>query len=755
MKIKILIILIIMGLCCYDIALIFSFERIYPEEMEISFYCEVIKENEEKEYYNRYIVKVLENKFIKNSKHTKLILYVKKDKEFIPGDIIQVQGKFEKGEIRRNYRGFNYRNYLKQNKIYGIVFAEEINKISQKKDYNYFLFKIREVFEKKIDILYENDYKTFLKGLLIGNKAELSEDIIENFKSANISHILAISGLHISFILIGVNFILEKIIISKKIKNVLLLIFLIFFLNLTGNSVSCMRTCIMNIFLILCSLFYKKNNFYINLILSLFFILVINPYNIFSVGMWLSYGGTIGIVINYKFFYKVIFRKKFPKSLALSISAQIFIFPIVIYVFNYFSLTFFISNLIASILVEYILAIGYISVFISFIFFPVSKFISYFEKAMIYIILKTANIIGQVSLSQIYVTTPSFYFIIIYYVILFGFIIYFKNHKFHMLRIFLTKKCDILQFLKSNYYSINKLLIKKRNLKNILVVSVILCLTIEVYKMDFDLKIYFIDVGQGDCTFIITPYGKRILIDGGEGNSDKYDYGEKIVFPYLLDRGIKRIDYIIASHADSDHIGGLIYVLENMKVENILIGIQPEISVQLKRLIEVANNKKIKITILEKGIIKSIDKNIELEVLWPDKSDLIIENALNNNSLVFKLKYNNFSMLFTGDIEEIAEKKLLNLYNLSELNSTIIKIAHHGSKTSSTENFINNVNPKIALIGVGKKNSFGHPNSEVIDRLEGSDIKIYRTDQMGEISITVNSKGIINIKKFIEKNINI
>lgn len=273
--------------------------------------------------------------------------------------------------------------------------------------------------------------------------------------------------------------------------------------------------------------------------------------------------------------------------------------------------------------------------------------------------------------------------------------------------------------------------------------------------MDLYLKIYFIDVGQGDCTFIITPYGKRILIDGGEGNSDKYDYGEKVVFPYLLDRGIKRIDYIIASHADSDHIGGLIYVLENMKVENILIGIQPESSGQLKRLIEVANNKKIKITILEKGIIKSIDKNIELEVLWPDKSDLIIENALNNNSLVFKLKYNNFSMLFTGDIEEIAEKKLLNLYNLSELSSTIIKIAHHGSKTSSTENFINNVNPKIALIGVGKKNSFGHPNSEVIDRLEGSDIKIYRTDQMGEISITVNSKGIINIKKFIEKNINI
>ena len=157
-----------------------------------------------------------------------------------------------------------------------------------------------------------------------------------------------------------------------------------------------------------------------------------------------------------------------------------------------------------------------------------------------------------------------------------------------------------------------------------------------------------------------------------------------------------------------------------MKVENILIGIQPESSNQLEKLVEIANKKKIKITILEKNTIKDIDTNVRLEVLWPDKNNLILENTLNNNSLVFKIKYNNFSILFTGDIEEIAEKKLLNLYNsnLSELNSTIIKIAHHGSKSSSTENFINKVNPKIALISVGKKNSFGHPNDEIINRLE-------------------------------------
>lgn len=736
MKIKMLIILLIMGLCYYDIALILSFERIYPEEMQIFFYGEIVTEKEEKDYYNRYIVKVMENKTLKNSKNTKLILYVKKDKELIPGDIILVCGSFEKGEVSRNYKGFNYRNYLKHNKIYGIVYADEINKESQIKDYNYFLFKIRDVFERKIDNLYEDDYSAFLKSLLIGNKSELSEDIIQDFKSANISHILAISGLHVSFVLVGINFMLEKIIISKKIRNTLLLFFLILFLNLTGNSVSCMRACIMHIFIILCSLFYKKNNFYISLILSLLFIIIINPYNIFSVGMWLSYAGTIGIVLTYDFLYRVIFKKKRCfKSFVLSLSAQIFIIPIMIYVFNCFSLTFFISNIITSIFISPILSIGYISIFISFIFFPLSKFISYFEKGMIYIILKTTNIVSQIPLSKIFVVTPSFYLIIIYYSMLFGFIVYFRNQKFHMLKIFLNKRYNCLL-----------LFFNKKALKKVVIISIVLCLIIQVYKIDFNLKIYFVDVGQGDCTLIITPYGKRILIDGGEGNSNKYDYGEKVVFPYLLDRGIKRIDYMIASHADSDHIGGLIYVLENIKVENILIGIQPKNSNQLEKLMEIANNKNIKIETLEKGNLKKLDRSVELEVIWPDKNNLILENTLNNNSLVFKLKYNNFSILFTGDIEEIAENELAS----SELKATIVKIAHHGSKTSSTEEFLNCVNPRIALIGVGKKNNFGHPSEKVVERIEKRNVKIYRTDQMGEISIIVNRKGKISIKKHIK-----
>lgn len=775
MKIKILIILIIMGLC-YDIALIFSLEKIYPEKMEIFFKCEVIKEKESKEYYDKYIVKVIQNESIKVSKNTKLILYVKKDKEFLPGDILVVKGDFEKGEISRNYGGFNYRNYLKQNKIYGIVFAEEIEQISQRKDIYYNFFKIRNSLESKINKLYEDDYGSFLKSLLIGNKSELDEEIIKNFQDSNISHILAISGLHISFILVGVNFILEKIINSKKIRNSFLIIFLLFFMLLTGNSVSCMRACIMNIFAILCSTFYKRNDFYSSLIISIFFIIIINPYNIFNVGMWLSYCGTIGIVLIYNFLYKILRKvlnlknkkvelnykntqkdylkkiainiKKFLlKSLTLCISAQIFIIPIMIYVFNNFSLTFFISNIITSIFIGYILAIGYISIFISFIFFPLSEFISYFEKIIIDIIFNTANIVSKMPFSKIYVITPSILLIILYYIMIFIFIIYFKKNKFYIIRI-------LLSFPKVKWKNIfNNIIKKSKILKKFFVVLIIITIITNTNKFNFNLKIYFVDVGQGDCSFIITPNGKRILIDGGEGNSNKYDYGEKVLFPYLLDRKINKIDYLIASHADSDHIGGLIYIVENMKVKNILIGIQPESSKQLEKLIEIANSKKIKITLLERGDDIFIDKNIKLEVLWPDKNNLIYENTINNNSLVFKIKYNNFSMLFTGDIEEIAEKAILKMYydDTEKLKSTILKVAHHGSKSSSVQDFLDAVSPQIALIGVRKNNNFGHPNGDVIERLENCGIKIYRTDQMGEIPININKNGKIHIRKFIKE----
>ena len=240
--------------------------------------------------------------------------------------------------------------------------------------------------------------------------------------------------------------------------------------------------------------------------------------------------------------------------------------------------------------------------------------------------------------------------------------------------------------------------------------------------------------GQGDCTIIRTKYNKTVLIDSGEGNSDKYDYGKSVVLPYLLSHNISKIDYLIISHFDSDHAGGAFYILENLKIENIVIGFQAEKYENCVEFIKLAKEKKVNIIGLKTNDILEIDKETYFKVLFPDIEKTIVENKINNNSLVLKLMYKEFSMLFTGDIEELGEKAILK-NDEKLLKSTVLKVAHHGSKTSSIEEFIAKVNPKIAVIGVGSKNNFGHPNQEVIDRLEKYKIQIFRTDKNGEISI--------------------
>ena len=193
-------------------------------------------------------------------------------------------------------------------------------------------------------------------------------------------------------------------------------------------------------------------------------------------------------------------------------------------------------------------------------------------------------------------------------------------------------------------------------------------------------------------------------------------------------------------------------VIEELKVKKVIISKQGEDSQNLQEFKKIINKKNISVKIVEKGDKVQIEKDLYFDILWPDNQNLISENVLNNNSIICKLNYKRFSCLFTGDIEQIAEKEILKQYknNLQILNSTVLKVAHHGSKTSSTKEFLEAVKPKISLIGVGENNNFGHPNEEVIKRLETVNSKVYRTDQMGEISIVVDNKGRINFKKFLE-----
>lgn len=190
--------------------------------------------------------------------------------------------------------------------------------------------------------------------------------------------------------------------------------------------------------------------------------------------------------------------------------------------------------------------------------------------------------------------------------------------------------------------------------------------------------------------------------------------------------------------------------MEELNVKVAIISKQGEDSENYKQFLELAKEKHIKVKVVKVGDKIKIDKDTYLEILWPTE-ELLQENILNNNSIVAKLVYRNFGCLFTGDIEEIAEKEIIKLYEeTNKLNASLLKVAHHGSKSSSIQDFLDKVKPKIALIGVGENNKFGHPNEGVIQRLQNLNCKIYRTDEMGEITIKVNKKGKIWVDKMLE-----
>lgn len=243
-------------------------------------------------------------------------------------------------------------------------------------------------------------------------------------------------------------------------------------------------------------------------------------------------------------------------------------------------------------------------------------------------------------------------------------------------------------------------------------------------------------LGNGDCTVITTPSNKTIIIDTGEQ--------ENVLTKYLLDRKIINIDYLIISHFDSDHCKNAIDLIERLNIKNIIVSKQAKESQEFENTINAAKSKKVKIKIVKAGDIIKIDNQLKIRILWPS-DNLIHENPLNNNSIVAKLEYKNFSMLFTGDIEAIAEKQIISNYSDNILKSTILKVAHHGSKTSSTEELIKKILPTISLIGVGENNKFGHPSNQTIKTLESYKSRIYRTDLSGEITVKINRTGKIKI----------
>lgn len=712
-----------------------KYNDFYNTSESVEIVAKVTSEAQEKEYKNTYKIKVLEiNKY---KKDINLYLNIDKKKDLKYGDIIKIKGKYKAPDIQRNYGGFSYREYLKTLNIYGNVTAERIEVIekSKKNDISFFIHQIKENVKLNAKkYLDEETYSIYL-GLILGDTSYIEDDTKEEFRNSNMSHILAVSGMHITYIVLGIVLFLSKL-SGKKIAKILSIIVLVFYITITGFSPSIIRACSTAIIMLVGGIINRKSDVWTSMSISLFIILIHNPFLITNIGLQFSYMGTLGIIILNKNVMKILtskkntdkhkirkfkihktkfnekFISKFKEIIAVSISAQIFILPLTIFHFNTIGLYFLITNLLLSLIIGPVIILGFLFLTLLILNLSILNIFSFPIKWGIKIILFITQI-GNFPYSKIYVATPKVFVLIIYFV-------------FVIVLNYIYTACTNKSPTNSNLrvkYMLQLLKYNIRKYSKKIISFVILIIFLSIFVVLFiqkSLKIHFVDVGQGDCCFIETPGNKTILIDGGGSELGSYDVGKNTLLPYILDRGYTKIDYIFISHFDTDHVQGLLTILKELQVENVIIAKQKEESQNYKKFIEIVNSGKLKVDIVKKGDRVKIEDDLYFDIIWPNTQNLINENALNNNSMMCKLIYKDFSMVFTGDIEEIAEKKILQEYknNLRMLNSTILKIAHHGSKTSSMQEFLEAVKPKIVLIGVGENNKFGHPNKEVLERLE-------------------------------------
>lgn len=603
------------------------------------------------------------------AKEKLLITYKYQDKEFNNlsyGDKIKVKGTLITPSKNTNQNTFNYQKYLYYKKIYYLVEATSINKIANNHNY---LYTIKNILYQKIDKLKSSNY---IKTLLFCDNT-LSKEIKESYRINGISHLFSVSGMHINFFVSIIYLYLNKITYNKRIKYLITNIFIIIYLILFPSS-SLLRSAVMSILYSINYLLKLKIKKIDILLLTLGVSLLINPFIIYDLGYIYSYTITFFLVLSSSTLKN---KNKINKIIYISLLSFLVSIPITIY--NSYEIN--IISILLNIILVPIISIIILPLTILTYIFPILDSILYLFTST----LETISLfISKIKITKIIFPKPSLLIIALYYII---FLLSYQNKKYFYLNIILLIIIYISPYLNSNF------------------------------------EIVMFEVGEADCHLIKYPYNKNtILIDTGK---NEYKIKNEVI-PYLKSIGIKKIDYLIITHGDLDHMGEGINLVNNFKVEKVIFNCGPYNDLE-QELIKVLDKKKIKYYSCIKEL--NIDNN-KLYFLQTKEYD-----NENDNSNVIYSELNVYKFMFMGDAGIDKEKDILDKYNLS--NVDVLKVGHHGSKTSSSKEFINVINPKYSIISVGKNNRYGHPNKEVLNNL--SDSKIYRTDQDGSIMFKIKN----------------
>ena len=609
------------------------------------------------------------------AKEKLLITYKYQDKEFNNlsyGDKIKVKGTLITPSKNTNQNTFNYQKYLYHKKIYYLVKATSINKIANNHNY---LYTIKNTLYQKMDKLKSSNY---IKTLLFCDNT-LSKEIKESYRINGISHLFSVSGMHINFFVSIIYLYLNKITYNKRIKYLITNIFIIIYLILFPSS-SLLRSAVMSILYSINYLLKLKIKKIDILFLTLGVSLLINPFIIYDLGYIYSYTITFFLVLSSSTLKK---KNKINKIIYISLLSFLVSIPITIY--NSYEIN--IISILLNIILVPIISIIILPLTILTYIFPILDSILYLFTNT----LETISLfISKINITKIIFPKPSLLIIVLYYII---FLLSYQNKKYFYLNIILFIIIYISPYLNSNF------------------------------------EVVMFEVGEADCHLIKYPYNKNtILIDTGK---NEYKIKNEVI-PYLKSIGIKKIDYLIITHGDEDHIGGSITLINNFQVKNVILNKGTFTDLE-KELIKNLNKKKIPYQI---NINKINLSNHTIYLLNNTKY-----NNENDNSIITYFTYQKYKFLYMGDASITTEDNLLENYNLN--NISILKVGHHGSNTSSSKDFISQINPSISLISVGENNIYHHPNKEVINNLSKS--RIYRTDINNMVKLTINSKGILKV----------
>lgn len=651
----------------------------------------------EKTSNNKYKLKISTKYINGNTKKLNILVYTDNLHNIKVGAKVDTKGVVYYPNKKSNNTSYDEELNFKIDNITYKMYANKIEVLKYNKIKTY-LYNLKENICNIYDDILPQKESNILKAMILGEKQFLDNETIDLYRTSGIYHILAISGLHIGILSLFLTKIFKF--VNRRFGYIFVIIILIFYCIFTGASLSTIRATIMCITVLIANILFRNPDFISSISLSAIILLIKNPYYLFDIGFLYSYtsvfsiaflGGRICSIYNIKGIYKAFIISFF---VCLSIK------PITAYYFYNFTILDTLLNIIIIPFMSIVVIIGFISSIVGMFSIPIAKFLIGSVYYILRLFTYICKVVENMNFNNIIIGRPSIFVIISLYIMLF--------------------------FIGYAFY--DKYLLKKRKkFINIGMGIFIIFVSISILTPK-PFTITMLDVGQGDSIVGINNDGV-FLIDGGGNNN--FSTGENIILPYLKSKGIQTIDFAFVSHNDSDHIKGVIEILDKINIKNLFLPINNTLDENYETLLNIAKDKNIPIYFLQNGDSLTLGKNLNFDVLHPNKE--FLDKGDNNNSLVLKLNYNNNSVLFTGDIEKQAEDFLLD--NNKNLKSDILKVAHHGSKTSTTTDFIKNVTPKDALISCKENNIYKHPSEETLKTLKDANINIYRTDKNKSITI--------------------